>query len=519
MARTPNPPDSAVEAWRLRHRWRGLVGLGVVAGLILLGLATLLVGASLLWRILGDETPAFALDEDHFKYGSIGSELSSGMPYWVWRLLPEFYADAFGGRDDFAALGFLYETGADGRQRDLPIGVSRRRVAGVDLVWLNCSVCHVGTWRATEDAPRRVVSGMPSNNLDFRRFVDVVLRLSVDDRLAPARLFPAIKAAGAELGPVDRLIWRIGVLPRFREGLLHARAQMGPLLALQPDWGPGRVDTFNPYKVLQFGMSAGALAPDERIGVADLPAVFHQNPRQGMALHWDGNNPSLRERNLSAAIGAGVTPETAVHAAIERNARWLGDLAPPPSPHQPDPAMVDRGRSLYATACADCHGWQGPEGYVFEGAALGQVDPIARIGTDPARLNSYTDALQDLQTTRLFAGTSHAIRQFRKTDGYANLPLDGLWLRGPYLHNGSVPTLAALLEPPASRPRAFLRGSDVIDAVRGGFTSPPCDPAMPQVTGFCFDTTLPGNGNGGHLYGTEFSTPEKADLLAYLLTF
>ena len=31
---------------------------------------------------------------------------------------------------------------------------------------------------------------------------------------------------------------------------------------------------------------------------------------------------------------------------------------------------------------------------------------------------------------------------FRKTKGYANMPLDGVWLRAPYLHNGSVPTLA-----------------------------------------------------------------------------
>ena len=34
---------------------------------------------------------------------------------------------------------------------------------------------------------------------------------------------------------------------------------------------------------------------------------------------------------------------------------------------------------------------------------------------------------------------------FRKTNGYAGMPLDGIWLRAPYLHNGSVPTLRALL--------------------------------------------------------------------------
>ena len=33
------------------------------------------------------------------------------------------------------------------------------------------------------------------------------------------------------------------------------------------------------------------------------------------------------------------------------------------------------------------------------------------------------------------------------TGGYIALQLDGAWLRAPYLHNGSVPTLRALLEP------------------------------------------------------------------------
>ena len=102
---------------------------------------------------------------------------------------------------------------------------------------------------------------------------------------------------------------------------------------------------------------------------------------------------------------------------------------------------------------------------------------------------------------------------------YANLPLDGLWLRGPYLHNGAVPTLRNLLAPPAQRPDAFVRGIDVLDGRNGGFVSPPCAPGQPLPQGFCYDTRLPGNGNGGHVYGAALSAPEKDDLIAYLLTF
>src|SRR5258707_8304715 len=39
--------------------------------------------------------------------------------------------------------------------------------------------------------------------------------------------------------------------------------------------------------------------------------------------------------------------------------------------------------------------------------------------------------------------------------GYFAPRLVGIWSRFPYLHNGSVPNLAALLESPELRPRAF----------------------------------------------------------------
>ena len=72
----------------------------------------------------------------------------------------------------------------------------------------------------------------------------------------------------------------------------------------------------------------------------------------------------------------------------------------------------------------------------------------------------------------VFAGYGdERFSHFRKTFGYANSPLDGLWLRGPYLHNGSVPTLRDLLEPSDKRPVKFYRGYDVYDQKKVGFVS------------------------------------------------
>ena len=100
------------------------------------------------------------------------------------------------------------------------------------------------------------------------------------------------------------------------------------------------------------------------------------------------------------------------------------------------------------------------------------------------------------------------------------MPLDGLWLRAPYLHNGSVPSLRDLLEPAANRPPAFYRGNDVYDPVKLGFVSD-----QPEANGkklFRLDTAVPGNGNGGHegkAYGTELSAGEKTALVEFLKTF
>lgn len=517
-------PPTAVEAARAARRWLTLP-LSLVATLsLVVGVLVLVAGTVLVVRHSGESTPHHADDIRHFRYGSIGAERSSGIPYRLWQELPRLFPEEFEiatalGDGPFAAFGFIYERDGQGLPRDLPIGISRRRVQGVDMVWFNCAVCHVGTWRPAEGGERVIVDGMPSNNLDLHGFVAFLLGNAADDRLRPAAVLASIEANQGRLGYFERLIWRYYVLPAVRGELLVRQVRMQPLLAVQPPWGPGRVDTFNPYKVIQFAIPFLTLDPAERIGTADFPSIFNQRPREGMQLHWDGNNTSLAERNLSAAVGAGLDlpgATAADRAAIRRVARWLLDLRPPPSPMRAaqDAAAVARGRDIFMRDCAACHGHQESDGYVFEGRHLGRVEPIGRIGTDRARLDSYTEAFLLRQREVLgFTG-------FRKTDGYANQPLDGLWLRGPFLHNGSVPTLSDLLAPPRARPAAFIRGLDIIDAERGGFASPPCEPGQPVPAGaICFDTGLPGNGNAGHSYGTTLDEAERRDLLSYLKTF
>ena len=120
-----------------RRKWWAplrLLLLAIIAVILFLAI-------SALFLFTRNGSPRYDNVVEHFKYGSIGSEVDSGIPYRVWRALPKLFPSEFEGRNDYSAFGFLYEKDARGKQRDLPIGVSRRDVHGVEMVWLNCAVC------------------------------------------------------------------------------------------------------------------------------------------------------------------------------------------------------------------------------------------------------------------------------------------------------------------------------------------------------------------------------------------
>ena len=241
-----NEPFTAVQIQLRSRLWLLSLTWLIALALLLVGFATIILGAVAFFKFRGEATPAYGDATAHFMYGSIGTEPNSGLPYWMWKTLPSLFPEQFEGRNDYSAFGFLYEQDAAGRQRDLPIGISRRQVSGVEVVWFNCGTCHVGTWRETSDSPRRIVAGMPSNNLNLYRFVRFILDIATDERLAPDTLIPAMERQGAHFEWIDRLAWRYAVLPRVREGLIEHRARLLPLLASQPPWGPGRVRHVQP---------------------------------------------------------------------------------------------------------------------------------------------------------------------------------------------------------------------------------------------------------------------------------
>lgn len=97
---------------------------------------------------------------------------------------------------------------------------------------------------------------------------------------------------------------------------------------------------------------------------------------------------------------------------------------------------------------------------------------------------------------------------------YESRALYGIWATAPYLHNGSVQSLAELLKPAAERKASFMLGPEY-DLVNIGLSDAQTrfDYTLETTDCSAIDS---GNSRCGHEYGVTLSDEEKAALLEYL---
>ena len=439
-------------------------------------------------------SPQFENPEEQFKYGSVGIESEEGIPYWIWQVLPRVFADKLPRPGGYAAFGFSWEPG-----RELPVGFAKSDLFGGPRVAINCAFCHTSSVRASEaEAPRLIIGG-PGNQINPQAYVKFLQEVAADPRFGSGELLTAIQGI-TRLSWTERMQYRFLVIPAMRRALKKQRREYEWMYS-NPAWGPGRIDPFNPVKFRMLDLPL-----DKTIGNSDMVPIWNMKARRGMGLHWDGLATSLREVVLSSALGDGASRKSIHLQNLAGVESWLENVPPAPYPFAVNAAAAEDGRPLYQKYCADCH--------AIGGARTGQVIPIEEIGTDRHRLDMWTDA--SAPTYNKFAdGYPWDFTGFRKTNGYVAMPLDGVWLRAPYLHNGSVPYLDELFEPPSARRPTFYRGYDVYDRNRLGFVS---EGEAAQRSGMLYDTKVPGNSNAGHTYGVELSPPQKRALLEFLKT-
>jgi hypothetical protein len=464
------------------------------------GLLTLVAVAGFgAWYYLFREVPdSFDSDEEHFKYGSIGTEDQDGIPFWIWLVLPRLFPEKLPGPGGYASLGITWEEG-----KEMPVGFTKKTI-GFERVGLTCAVCHTATYRTTpEDKPILIPTG-PSNKFDVQAYLRFLSACASDPRFNSDYLLDAIYY-NHKFSPIEAALYRYVLIPQTKKALLQQKEEFA-WTESRPLWGPGRIDPFNPvkFRVLR-------LPVDDTIGNSDMMPIWNRKAHQGQALHWDGLESSLVETIRTGAIGDGATKKSINIKGLERVEKYITERPPPPFPFAIDRSLAARGQQIFARQqCNNCH--------APEGQRVGQVIPVTEPGldTDHHRLDMWTKEAAD-KYNEFGKGYAWEFHNLRKVvpEGYQAVLLDGLWLRAPYLHNGSVPTLTALLTPPDERPKKFRRGYDVYDPANVGFLFEGLDAAR---VGFEYDTSLPGNGNQGHTYGTDIAAEEKRALIEYLKT-
>ncbi len=135
-------------------------------------------------------------------------------------MLPAICPDKLPG--GYKELGLIFEQG-----KELPVGLSSRQRLGFEQVGINCALCHTGSYQDSPEGPPHVVLGMPANRLEPRRLVRFVIGCMLDDRFTADNVIGHLERAGKPLGAIDRMLYRVQVIPRLREVALQTRSQVG----------------------------------------------------------------------------------------------------------------------------------------------------------------------------------------------------------------------------------------------------------------------------------------------------
>ncbi len=472
-----------------------ILGLVVIAGAV--------VGVTGWYKLLREQPqPAWvtATPEMRFKYGSIGAEHDAGIPYWIFLVLPRMFPEYLPGPGGYASLGVPWEQG-----QELPVGFTKK-VVGFPRVANNCAVCHTTAYRTKKNENPRYVEAGPGHTVNVEGFFKFFIDCARDPRFNADNILYEISQE-YELSWLDKLLYRFLIIPITKQRLIEREDQFAWIYREDfPDWGRGRDDAMNLTKYFMIESPM-----DDTYGPTDMPSIWNlkKNDPEAMTMNWDGATHDAYSVIMDSALGLlGAEPKD--RNEFLGHVDWLTEyLRNKPAPEFPFPVdreLSARGGAVFGRHCARCHASE----------RTGTPVPVEEVGTSRARLDTWNAeaAVAGNEIVRAMGIERKGLVE-ETMIGYIAAHLDGIWLRAPYLHNGSVPTLRDLLETPAHRPAVFYRGYDLYDPVNVGFVAH--GPDAEQV-GTVYDTSATGNSNQGHPFGTELPPEEKNALIEYLKT-
>lgn len=440
-----------------------------------------------------------------------GNYLSCGFPY---RLL-----DNPIGRALLAADAGPRLPGRSGKNAELPYYLNVFETAdGVEVMNQNCLLCHAGHFNGA------LVVGLGDSTRDF---TDVGQGISLGPQLRTfARL---LGATGPELANLDKML-AVEKAVAARGGMpavgTNPAAVIAVILAEHKNFET-LAWSETPLRHAAFLNHDGTERP-RAIFTADPPPWWRVHKKN--ALFYNGMQRGAKRGAMAAASGFCVDSRQEferVDALYRDIHAYIESLRAPVYPFPIDAALAARGRPVFEARCAGCHGSYADDPRADERDTYPNLlIPLEVVQTDPviAEIGSVhaVGAFDDFNASLL--GSITRLEPATPFPGYTPAPLDGIWATAPYLHNGSVPTLEALLDS-SRRPKYWKRidydsthfdqdtlGFPYVDLPYGQSTAPDAERK------YIYDTTVWSQGNGGHTFGDALTHEERRALLEYLKT-
>ncbi|TCZ70580.1 c-type cytochrome [Flaviaesturariibacter aridisoli] len=245
----------------------------------------------------------------------------------------------------------------------------------------------------------------------------------------------------------------------------------------------------------------------------DTPPWWLLKKKNAMFYNGFGRGDFGRFLMASNLLTTGDTAESrVVDEQMPDLLAYIYSLKAPAYPKAIDRPLAAKGKPLFEARCASCHGTYGPKG-----SYPNLLIPGSIIQTDSLLYASNYSTPQFVAwfNRSWFRSGDHPA-ELAPSNGYVAPPLDGIWISAPYLHNGSVPTLEALLNS-RLRPRYWSRdfkrpqynygnpGWVYKEESAGG---------KPDI----YNTDLTGYSNRGHYFGDALTDAERKAVIEYLKT-
>jgi processive rubber oxygenase RoxA-like protein len=411
-----------------------------------------------------------------YNYLITGDYLKSGIPYNYFKLAYGKNNSSFLKRDGFNAdISYEY--------------TAVKAPNGEIVVAPNCLQCHaqvfddkliIGLGNSTVD----FTGGQKLNPKNFEVAENFLLKADPKKYEAAEPFFRTAKAISGQLHTQVR-----GV---------NAADRLAALLAAHRD---PQTFKWNNKQMMDI--------PDQVIP-SDVPAWWLLKKKHGMFYNGFGRGDFGKFLMASNLLTVNDTSESAeVDKHFNDVLAYINSLRPPKYPYPVNKQLIKEGGILYLRNCAKCHG----NGDEYPNLLI----PESTIKTDSFLYKSNYQNPQFVEwfNSSWFAQGDHPAK-LQPFNGYIAPPLDGIWITAPYFHNGSVPTLEAVLNSKL-RPKYWSRNFDTpeYDHETVGWKYSASDKPAGTIV---YNTTLPGYGNYGHYYGDNLTAKERKAILEYLKT-